>query len=206
MNGTSCNISDAPVAQSEEQSTFNRRVVGSKPTGGTFCAQNLPDRVRDKIRTGVNGECWQWVGAIQSSGYGSLVIDGRHYLAHRYTYEVLAEPIPDGLQIDHLCQNKRCCNPAHLEPVTAKENNARKFESQKLRCVHGHPLVGENLRIKTLPNGQKRRVCRVCVIDICRKHRQAQGASRVHPKSLRRRAAILEASERTLAEYIEGGA
>jgi hypothetical protein len=72
-------------------------------------------------------DCWVWVGAVTSRGYGSFSHEGRIWSTHRLSYELLIAPIPDGLTIDHLCRNKVCCNPDHLEPVTALENQRRDY-------------------------------------------------------------------------------
>lgn len=69
--------------------------------------------------------CWIWRASFNPRGYAQFWDKGRVLRAHRYAYELLVGPIPDGLQLDHLCRDKRCCNPAHLEPVTAKENVRR---------------------------------------------------------------------------------
>lgn len=69
--------------------------------------------------------CWVWRGGRMPFGYGSVWLDGRTRLAHRVFYERLVGPIPDGLQLDHLCRNPPCVNPAHLEPVTHTENSRR---------------------------------------------------------------------------------
>lgn len=71
------------------------------------------------------GPCWVWTGATNTEGYASLRVRGRLVRAHRFGYEMLAGPIPRGLVLDHLCINPPCVNPAHLEPVTRAENNAR---------------------------------------------------------------------------------
>jgi hypothetical protein len=88
-----------------------------------------PIKVRDPIRpdnlhrflTHV-GECWEWLQNFNADGYG---IYKRNHQAHRVVYELLVAPIPEGLEIDHLCRNRRCVNPAHLEPVTHLENIRR---------------------------------------------------------------------------------
>jgi hypothetical protein len=94
----------------------------------------LPARMRHKIRLELcpdptlPGRCWTWKGAIQSKGYGSFGYRGRIWSTHRLAYELMVGPIPEGLTIDHLCLNKRCCSPRHLEPVTLKENMRRARE------------------------------------------------------------------------------
>ncbi len=163
-------VSPAPVAHSEEQRTFNPRVRRSKLRGGTtnLPLAALPERMRDKVQlelcpvAGLDGDCWTWTGAIQSRGYGSFHHEGRRHSTHRLAYVLLVGPIPTGLQIDHLCENKLCCNPAHLEPVTSKVNNERTTAATKLWCVNGHRLAGKNLIIKRRAGGRTTRNCRTC--------------------------------------------
>lgn len=120
---------------------------------------SLPANMRSKTED--TGTCWNWTGALQTRGYGSVGIsDGRTSLAHRRSYELLVGPIPEGLTIDHLCFNKRCINPAHLEPVTGAENTRRSLARQT-HCKSGHPLFGENLRIQ-VRNGNAHRICLTC--------------------------------------------
>lgn len=73
------------------------------------------------------GGCIPWVGAQTSRGYGCFCVGGKskNQLAHRWIYQALVGPIPDGLTIDHLCRNKLCVNPEHLEPVPLRENVRR---------------------------------------------------------------------------------
>ena len=107
--------------------------------------------------------CWDWVGCVARSGYGRLR-DGRGNTrnAHRVMYERLRGPIPTGLQIDHLCRNRRCVNPDHLEPVTQRVNLLRgktlvARQAAQTHCKRGHPLTEDNIyRL----NGSRR--CRSC--------------------------------------------
>jgi hypothetical protein len=71
------------------------------------------------------GDCWKWTAGLTGSGYGRFRWDGGEVAAHRFAYELLVGAIPDGLQIDHLCRNRACVNPAHMEPITQRENILR---------------------------------------------------------------------------------
>jgi hypothetical protein len=87
--------------------------------------------------------CWDWLGTILGNGYGQFGTKGRRFLAHRFAYELAVGPIPDGLVIDHLCRNRRCVNPAHLEAVTDyvnvhRSNAASALNALKTHCPRGH--------------------------------------------------------------------
>lgn len=128
------------------------------------------------------GGCWEWTAARQaptrtgSGGYGFVRIDKTNRMAHRVMYELLVEPIPDGLQLDHLCRNRLCVNPAHLEPVTPLENTQRGMRSRgtphKTHCPQGHPYAGDNLYVY-----QGRRHCVACRREAVRRFWQRQKAS-----------------------------
>lgn len=77
--------------------------------------------------------CWNWTGAL-AKGYGRINCAGDKWLAHRWSYEHHVGPIPEGLDIDHLCENTRCVNPEHLEPVTGAENTRRYHERKRARA------------------------------------------------------------------------
>ena len=96
--------------------------------------------------------CWLWTAGT-NRGYGRVLIDGKNRTAYRVSYELLVGPVPDGLEIDHLCRTHACVNPDHLEAVTHRENVLRGTcptakNAAKTECVRGHPLSGENLRVK----------------------------------------------------------
>jgi hypothetical protein len=111
--------------------------------------------------------CWEWVGARDQFGYGHYGdrTTRRGIMAHRWVYQQLRGPIPAGLQLDHLCRNRICVNPDHLEPVTAAVNYARgiSFSAQntkKTHCPQGHELTGDNLIPSRLAKGW--RECWTC--------------------------------------------
>lgn len=123
--------------------------------------------------------CWLWNGRPNKHGYSMTRIRGRTVIVHRMAYELLVGPIPEGLEIDHLCRNRRCVNPAHLEPVTGRVNWIRGTAPSrgnliKTHCKNGHPLVEENLieRTDNAPNGRVYRQCRTCRKDGARMWRQ----------------------------------
>lgn len=105
--------------------------------------------------------CWEWRHSFTSAGYGKFRVDDRWLLSHRVSYEINVGPIPDGLQIDHKCRNRKCVNPAHMEPVTQRENILRGDSMVRPlleRCRRGHELTGDN--IATDRNGERR--CLIC--------------------------------------------
>ena len=88
--------------------------------------------------------CWLWIGAVSVNGYGKLKVNRRTKLAHRVVYEDLVGPIPAGLTLDHLCRNRQCVNPRHLEPVTLRINTLRgetvtARAAARTTCPAGHP-------------------------------------------------------------------
>lgn len=132
---------------------------------------DLPARMQSKIAVTESG-CWHWMAAVNSRGYGQWGVNGVSRSTHRVAYEVLVGPIPTDLQIDHLCRNRRCCNPAHLEPVTALVNQRRRPDVNKSHCLRGHEMNEENTVIKNF-RGSIRRNCRTCANDQARARRRA---------------------------------
>lgn len=142
----------------------------------------LSERFWKKVDRRGPDECWLWFAWKSSKGYGRFHVDGKGQQAHRVAYEALVGPIPKGLQLDHLCRNPACVNPAHLEPVTGKEN-VNRGQSAELsaaqqraitHCPNGHQYTPENTY--TDPRGWRN--CRKCrnkrtIIDR-RKRRQRE--------------------------------
>ncbi len=110
-------------------------------------------------RTNPQG-CWIWTGAPYL-GYGRFCINSTHIFAHRYSYG-LTNSLIEGLTIDHLCLNKLCVNPNHLEQVTRAENTRRANQS-RTACKHGHVFTPENTRYaKRSGRKSATRCCRAC--------------------------------------------
>jgi len=115
-------------------------------------------------KTVPTGGCWLWTGCKNEKGYSYFGLRGKNRRAHRVAYQHFIGPIPAGLVIDHLCRNRGCVNPHHLEAVTVKENTARGPASNeaKTHCKHGHPFSGANLKLRDR-DGRIERVCRACI-------------------------------------------
>lgn len=112
------------------------------------------------------GGCWLWTANLDTSGYGRFWFEGRTVSAHRFSYEQLIGPIPEGLDIDHLCRVRHCVNPEHMEPVTRQVNGLRGVGPQAVHaaqthCIRGHELAGDNLIIVEY-TGRPARSCRAC--------------------------------------------
>lgn len=110
------------------------------------------------------GGCWIFDGAHHTQGYRTINLGGHPKYAHRIAHELWIGPIPTGHQIDHLCRERACFNPAHLEAVTQAVNLARglsptAINGRKTHCSHGHEFNAENTYIRKDTGG---RVCRPC--------------------------------------------
>lgn len=106
-----------------------------------------------------NESCWLWTGGSRK-GYGRY---NTGQPAHRVSYQLFIGTIPHGLTIDHLCENKMCVNPLHLEPVSIIENNLRRWQRKpKTHCANGHLWIPENIRLVPRRNSNDMQNCRLC--------------------------------------------
>lgn len=123
-------------------------------------------RFLDKVLVGES--CWEWQATVSPYGYGKFgVKDSRWRMvpAHRFSYELFVGPIPEGLHLDHLCRNRVCVRPNHLEPVTCKENIHRGIgHGHETHCPKGHPYDEANTYWRT--DGRHGRHCRRCSYEM----------------------------------------
>lgn len=126
----------------------------------------LPDRFWEKVKPSDSG-CWEWTASL-NGGYGAFHVGSRRMaLAHRVAFVALCGEIPPGRQLDHLCRNRKCVNPEHLEPVSQRENILRgdgpsAYNASKTHCKRGHELTQGNVHEYRRGSGV-RRVCRECM-------------------------------------------
>ena len=140
--------------------------------GQTEMTRTLDERFWAKVNR--SGDCWLWQGGLYNNGYGCFRLSAfAGALAHRFAYQSMIGPIPEGLQLDHLCRVRQCVNPSHLEPVDCKVNILRGVSSaavnaRKTHCKNGHPFDLMNTRI-AWDGG---RVCRICANAYDRERRR----------------------------------
>lgn len=133
-----------------------------------------------KRRQVTDSGCWIWPGGRTPQGYGMVNVGGRNDYTHRVAYRTFKGPIPEGLQIDHLCRVTSCFNPAHLEAVTKSVNvlravpfrGPRRPPRPKTHCTHGHEFTEANTYFGLSTIGRPRRWCRACAARRAREQHQ----------------------------------
>lgn len=134
--------------------------------------------VADRIKAYVSPEpfsgCWLWLAHVdRDTGYARLNVEGRARTVHVLSYQIFVGPVPDGLELDHLCRVRCCVNPNHLEPVTRRVNVRRGLAGDKNRrkthCPSGHEYNASN----TYTYGKKRH-CKTCAIEKCAERRRTK--------------------------------
>jgi len=123
----------------------------------------------------VEGEygCWIWTGTDNGNDYPTSNVGSKQVYVYKEMYEYLKGPIPYGKEPDHICRIRKCINPAHIEPVTHRENMKRgktiiARQIQSKTCPNGHPYSGVNNR------GD--RICHPCYAEVARAYRQHKKA------------------------------
>lgn len=136
----------------------------------------LAERLWEKVDRSEPDQCWIWTGALDTAGYGKIrraraevrsTGGPHHWPAHRLSYTLLVGPILEGLDVDHLCRNRACVNPGHLEPVSRQVNVLRgvglsALNALKTHCIRGHEFNDKNTRRTRHKDGGIRRECRAC--------------------------------------------
>lgn len=136
------------------------------------------------VKVNFTEDCWEWTATKNPKGYGRFRV-GKVRQAHRWLWEQVVAPIPEGLELDHLCKNRGCVNPDHLEPVTHQVNVARakpnsvalkamwaERHAEQTRCSKGHEFTEENTAWY-----RNRRQCRTCNRDYRRQYNAARRAA-----------------------------
>jgi hypothetical protein len=151
--------------------------------------------------------CWRWMASLTGHGYGQINVNGRPRRAHVVAYTLLVGPIPAGMELDHLCRRRWCCNPLHVEPVTRRTNFLRSEHPcaevvRTTRCRRGHELTPENTVINNPKTGG--RTCRICRNERARERARERWHTdpefrRKHNERCRRRREREQAAKRRTA-------
>jgi hypothetical protein len=127
--------------------------------------RGLTNFQRINMKVDTSTDCWLWTGTIGTEGYGQMWTEKqRNEPAHRVCYEMFRGPVPVGLELDHLCRNRRCVRPDHLEAVSHQENTLRGIgptaaNARKNTCLRGHLYTQKTMRVTC----RGLRVCKTCV-------------------------------------------
>lgn len=164
-----CECGCGRLVKSDRRGKLNRFIVGHQ-------YNNFNSLASFWKRVTKTPTCWIWIGAVGSHGYGNMRVKKKQIPPHRYSYELHRGSIPTGLAIDHLCRNRRCVNPDHMEAVSLRENVLRGLgptanNRRKETCHRGHPFSYRETW------GRRGRRCRQCSRILDRNRRARLKAS-----------------------------
>lgn len=146
-------------------------------------AKKVLSRIEAKVERIAETGCWIWTGFLSPKGYALIRIRTRLFLAHRVTYTLHVKPIPETLDMDHLCRVRCCVNPHHVEPVTPSQNTRRSpihlsaITKQFTHCPQGHEYSQENTFMS--PSGTRR--CRACCREYSRQYGRVKRGKQSEP-------------------------
>lgn len=165
-----CSARCRDVAWSLERGTFRETrqcpvcggdfEVTSKNKKQVYCSEacrdlgvwgSVDERFAQALPHRPDNACWEWQGRMGGSGYGTIYINGREVPAHRFTYERMVGPIPEGMILRHTCDNPPCCNPAHLIPGTNQDNIRDKVERGRAQRIQGTQQKQAKLTERDIP-------------------------------------------------------
>ena len=143
------------------------------------------ERLLQLIRKDSITGCWNFIGSLGVSGYGKFVYSGKVRRAHRVAYEFWCKPIQTGFHLHHVCENRCCCNPEHLSPMTSSVharisvNLITYKNSRKTHCPRGHELIDGNLEESHRKAGKRK--CLICEKERLQRRSRALGYNQWHP-------------------------
>lgn len=146
---------------------YRRWQVNGDPAVTRSVTRGMPLLERLNYYTSNTGDCWTWAGGLNKDGYGRIQVGQSSAFAHRVSYELRVEAIPEDLVIDHLCRVRRCVNPSHMELVQRAENTMRGYgtgakNARKTHCIRGHELTQDNIYVYLAASGNPSRTCKAC--------------------------------------------
>ena len=167
------------ASMTREQKIWATKIARYGPSGRSVPPKKRPimERFFDRVCFEPNTGCWLFDGSFSPDGYAYFYVsDKKMKVAHKFLYEREVSPVPEGMELDHLCLVRCCVNPQHLEVVTHAENvrrgQPRNFNRNKTHCRNGHPYSGYNLTIT--PSGE--RTCKTCSREATRRFRERKRA------------------------------
>jgi hypothetical protein len=127
----SCQLCGIPMSKwrNRKRRQFCSRGCSRRSRGPTIKPRHVIERLLEKVI--ITGECWTWTGSIDENGYGRIHTDTTPRKSYRVLFEHVIGEVPEGLELDHLCRNRLCVNPFHLEPVTHRENMRRGYPGRR---------------------------------------------------------------------------